>query len=83
MIPLKTLKSDISQKQWLKACKKLGLVVMTSRGHGSHARVYAPNHPTRPPITIQKHTYKHVNLAVYKALLELGFSETEIDKALK
>lgn len=83
MSPLRALKTDISQKQWIKACKKLGLEVMVSRGHGSHARVYAPDNPSGAPITIQHKTYKHVNTSIYKALLSLGFSEEEIDKALK
>ncbi len=83
MSPLKNLKSDITQKQWIKACKKLGLTVMVSRGHGSHVRVYLADGKASTPITIQKHTYKQVNISIYKALLDLGFSEQEIDKALK
>lgn len=83
MSPYKDLKSDISQKTWLKACKKLGLKVDKSRGHGSHARVYSPDNPSAAPITIQKHTYKCVNKEIYKALLSIGFAEEEIDEALK
>ena len=74
--------TNLSQKRWIKACKKLGLVVDTKKGKGSHIRVSHPNGGLHP-LTIPNHTHKIINLAIYKALLEWGFEEEEIDKALK
>ena len=74
--------TDLTQKQWLKACKKLGLNVDVKSGKGSHARVKHPSNSLRP-LTIPHNTHKMIGLAVYKTLLEWGFSEEEIDKALK
>jgi len=34
--------SDITQTQWKKACSKLGLVVKTNSGKGSHILVKHP-----------------------------------------
>lgn len=74
--------SDLTQKDWLNACRKLGLEVDTSKGKGSHARISKPNTNFRPQ-TVPYHTHKFISLAIYKSLLEWGFDETEIDKALK
>ncbi len=78
MIPI----SDLSQKQWIKACKKLGLKVDKNSGKGSHVRVYPLSKALRP-MTIPYHTHKMISIALYKKLLEWGFEESEIDKALK
>lgn len=83
MTPLKSLSSDISQKQWLKACKKLGLKVDKIAGHGSHAIVKCPQNPIGRPITIQNHINRLISVEIYKSLKNLGFSEEDIDKALK
>ena len=75
---------NAKQKDWLTACKRLGLVVDTTRGKGSHARVYAPNNPVIPPLTIQNSNLNPItNGKIYKHLKMMGFSEEEIDKALK
>lgn len=74
--------TDLKQKQWIKACKKLGLEVETKKGKGSHVRVFAPAKSMRP-ITIPCKTHKILSLTLYKTLLEWGFSEEEIDNALK
>lgn len=73
--------SSLNQKQWLKACKKLGLEVDTKSGKGSHARVYPPARALRPT-TIPHNPHKMISLSIYKTLLEWGFSEEEIDQAL-
>ena len=75
--------SDLTQKQWLAACKRLGLVVDVSKGKGSHARVYMPNAPKSMPMTIPNHMNKITNIKTRKKLIEWGFSEKEINKALK
>lgn len=72
--------SNIKQKDWIKACKKLGLEVSTKSGKGSHCLVKHPH--TGAKYTIQNHLYPIANLQIYKKLLEWGFSEEEIDKAL-
>ncbi|PJE65339.1 hypothetical protein COU91_02205 [Candidatus Saccharibacteria bacterium CG10_big_fil_rev_8_21_14_0_10_47_8] len=72
---------DQSQKDWAKACKRLGLNVDTKRGKGSHILISNPKSGTK--FTIQQHLYNIANLKIYKKLLELGFKEEEINKALK
>lgn len=72
--------SNIKQKNWLKACKKLGLEVNKSAGKGSHALVKSPSSGSK--YTIQNHLYPIANLQIYKKLLEWGFTEEEIDNAL-
>ncbi len=74
--------TDLTQKQWLKACRKLGLGIDKKNGKGSHVRVYHPSGQLLP-LTIPYHTHKMISLAIYKTLLEWGFDEDEIDKALK
>ena len=74
--------TDLTQRKWLRACKKLGLNVDVKSGKGSHARVKHPSNGLRP-LTIPHNTHKMISLAIYKTLLEWGFSEEEIDKSLK
>lgn len=74
--------SSLNQKKWLKACRKLKLEVDIKSGKGSHARVYPPTKALKPT-TVPYKTHKMISLSIYKTLLEWGFSEEEIDKALK
>lgn len=73
--------SDVNQKRWLKACKKLGLEVYVSSGKGSHAIVKGGNRSERP-LTIPNHTYPVLSKKIYKRLQSWGFSEQEINNAL-
>lgn len=73
--------TDLTQKQWLKAIKKLGLTIEKNKGKGSHARVLNPKNSKFT--TIPYKTHKFISLGLYKILLEWGFDENEIDKALK
>jgi len=73
--------SDIKQSDWIKACRKLGLEVNVKAGKGSHCLVKSPRSGEK--YTIQRHLFNIVNLKIYKKLLEWGFKEEEIDKALK
>ena len=70
-----------SQKDWTRACRRLGLGVDTKRGKGSHMLISNPQSGRK--FTIQKGLYNIANLKIYKQLLEWGFSEEEINRALK
>jgi len=72
--------SDISQKQWIRACKKLGLVVDTRSGKGSHVLIKHPEAGHR--YTLQKSLHKFINMKIFKKLLEWGFDEEAIWEAL-
>jgi predicted RNA binding protein YcfA (HicA-like mRNA interferase family) len=43
--------SDLTQKQWIKACKKLGLEIITKFGKGGHVLIKHPK--TEHEYTIQ------------------------------
>jgi len=72
--------SDLTQKQWKKACGKLGLNVITKFGKGSHILIKHPK--TEHKYTIQKNLHKFINIKIFKKLLEWGFEEEEIWDAL-
>ncbi len=72
--------SDIKQKQWRKACIKLGLEISTYSGKGSHILVKHPH--TGSKYTIQKGLHKFINIKIFKKLLEWGFDEEDIWDAL-
>jgi hypothetical protein len=72
--------SDITQSQWKKACFKLGLIVETKHGKGSHILVKHPQ--TEHKYTIQKNLHKFINIKIFKKLLEWGLDEEDIWKAL-
>jgi hypothetical protein len=72
--------SDIKQADWIRACKKLDLEVNTKSGKGSHCLIKSPRSGDK--YTIQSKLFNIVNLKIYKKLLEWGFTEEEIDKAL-
>lgn len=72
--------SDIRQKDWIKACKKLGLKVDCSRGKGSHCLII--HLQTNKKYTLQKNLHKFINIKIFKKMLEWGFQEEEIWKAL-
>lgn len=73
--------SDITQSQWIKACRKLGLMVETGLGKGSHVRITHPN--TQRKYTIQYKLHKFINIKIFKKMLEWGFAEEDIWNALK
>jgi predicted RNA binding protein YcfA (HicA-like mRNA interferase family) len=72
--------SDITQAQWLSACIKLGLIVDKKSGKGSHALIKHPNIGHK--YTIQKNLHKFINIKIFKKMLEWGFEEEDIWKAL-
>lgn len=73
--------SNIKQRHWVSACGRLGLEVDKKRGKGSHYLVKNPASGAK--FTIQKDLYNIANLKIYQKLLQWGFSEEEINKALK
>ncbi|MFH1890163.1 MAG: hypothetical protein ABIJ91_01165 [Candidatus Kuenenbacteria bacterium] len=72
--------SDITQLQWIKSCRKLGMVVETKHGKGSHVLVKHPK--TGHKYTIQSNLHKFVNIKIFKKMLEWGFEEEKIWNAL-
>lgn len=73
--------SDITQRQWINACLKLGLSVQEQAGKGSHVLVVHPQ--TSQKYTLQHNLHKFINIKIFKKLLEWGFEEEDIWKALK
>lgn len=71
--------TNTSQKDWCKACKRLGLKIDKKKGKGSHYRV---TNPANNKITIVPYKcHKFISLGIYKTLLSWGFEEDEINDA--
>ena len=73
--------SDITQSQWIKACTKLGLIIETKHGKGSHVLIKHPK--TEHKYTVQNNLHKFINMKIFKKMLEWGFEEENIWDALK
>jgi hypothetical protein len=73
--------TNVTQKKWVKACGRLNLVVDKKKGKGSHYRIINPANNRAQTLPYQCH--KFINIEIYKSLLEWGFTEEEIDGALK
>lgn len=73
--------ADIRQKDWIRACQKLGLIVDTRHGKGSHVLIKHPQKGIK--YTLQQDLHKIVNQKILKKLLEWGFSEQEVFEALR
>lgn len=72
--------ADLRQREWIRACRKLGLVVETRHGKGSHILVKHPRDARK--YTVQYHLNRFINIKLFKTLLDWGFSEEEIWRAL-
>lgn len=72
--------TDINQSQWKKAALKLGLIVKTKHGKGSHILIQHPQ--TGRKYTVQKDLHKFINMKIFKKLLEWGFDEEDIWEVL-
>ena len=59
----------------------MGLEVDVRGGKGSHCLVKNPH--TSQKYTIQVKLHKFINIKIFQKLLEWGFDEDEINKALK
>lgn len=73
--------SDITQSQWIKACRKLGLTVDYGFGKGSHIRIEHPQ--TKAKYTVQYNLHKFINMKIFRKMMEWGFEEGKIWDALK
>lgn len=72
--------SDITQKDWIRACRKLGLNVETKFGKGSHVLVTHPSDGRK--YTLQRHLHKIINIKIFNTLKKWGFREGAIFDAL-
>lgn len=74
--------SDITQRDWRRACMKLGLriIIGKSGGKGSHIKVFIPK--LNRPYIIQSNLNKLINQKIFKKLIQAGFSEQDIWRAL-
>jgi predicted RNA binding protein YcfA (HicA-like mRNA interferase family) len=72
--------TNLTQKKWSKACKKLNLIVDKKKGKGSHYRIINPK--TNQATTLPSHCHKYISIEIYRTLLEWGISEESLDKAL-
>ncbi|KKW37135.1 MAG: hypothetical protein UY81_C0003G0015 [Candidatus Giovannonibacteria bacterium GW2011_GWA2_53_7] len=72
--------ADVRQKDWIRACHKLGLLVETQHGKGGHVLVKHPRDGRK--YTIQYHLNRLINIKLFKVLLDWGFSEEGIWEAL-
>lgn len=73
--------SDLKQKDWIRAVRKLGLEVDCTRGKGSHCLIKHPQ--TGSKYTLQRNLHKFLNMKIFKKMMEWGFQENEIWDALK
>lgn len=71
---------DLTQTDWIRACKKLGLLVNTCLGKGSHVRIENPT--TGERFTIQYHLNKIINQKIFGVLSRWGLHEEDIWDAL-
>ena len=81
-----------TQKDWLKACERLGVIVSTESGRGSHAAVYKDDCPPENSecciLTIKKNPHNQMQSSCFKKLLHYGieskkYNEDDLWKALK
>jgi predicted RNA binding protein YcfA (HicA-like mRNA interferase family) len=73
--------ADIKQKDWIRACKKLGLQVETRHGKGSHALICYPT--TGAKYTLQHDLHKIINIKIFRKLEEWGFTREHIFESLR
>jgi predicted RNA binding protein YcfA (HicA-like mRNA interferase family) len=73
--------SDLTQGDWIHACRRLGLTVDTRGGKGSHVLIEHP--ATHKKYTIQRHLHKYINIKIFKHLQEWGYTEDQLWEALR
>lgn len=73
--------NNMTQKRWVKTCRRLKLTVDKKKGKGSHYLIINPTGGR--PQTLPHDCHKFISIELYKSLLEWGFSEEEVDKAIK
>ncbi|MDP3958151.1 MAG: hypothetical protein Q8Q36_01640 [bacterium] len=70
---------NLTQSDWIKACKKLGLYVSVGNGKGSHVAVYksadcSVSDSSCLVLTIVKDCYPNIQLAHFKKILAYGLA---------
>ncbi|MEK7665580.1 MAG: hypothetical protein AAB337_01725 [Patescibacteria group bacterium] len=73
--------ADVTQKDWIRACLKLGLRVETKYGKGSHVLVCHPMEGMK--YTLQRDLHRLINIKIFNQLKKWGFNEEEILNALR
>lgn len=73
--------ADVKQPDWISACRKLGLIVETKHGKGSHALVKHPNNGMK--YTLQRDLNRIINIRIFNKLKQWGFDENTILEALR
>ena len=68
--------ADLSQKDWIRICTKLGLTVETKHGKGSHILIVQPSGNAK--YTLQCKLHKLINQKIFNQLKSWGFSEEQI-----
>lgn len=73
--------ADIKQRDWIRACRKLGVLILTKRGKGGHVLAKHPNNGTK--YTIQHDLHKDLNKKIFNKLKQWGFTDDQVFKALR
>ena len=68
--------ADLTQKDWIRACERLGLLVQTNHGKGSHVLVVSVDGQRK--YTVQFKLNKIINQKIFRLLQTWGFSEDQI-----
>jgi hypothetical protein len=84
---------NLKQKDWLKACERLGLWVAEGGGKGSHVAVYCEvdcnrSNSNNLVLTVQKHLTPNIQTDKLKQLVAYGqhsgaYSEDDVWRALR
>lgn len=73
--------ADVTQKDWIRACIKLGLFVDVKHGKGSHALIHHPT--TGAKYTLQRELHRIINIKIFHQLEKWGFTKEQIFEALR
>ena len=73
--------ADVTQKDWIRAARKLGLAVETGRGKGAHVLVKHPT--TGAKYTVQSDLHRIINVKICNKLKQWGFTEEQVLEALR
>ena len=73
--------ADVKQRDWIRACRKLGLVVEVRHGKGSHVLVKHPHNGTK--YTIQRGLHRILNTKIFGILRQWEFTDEQIYAALR
>lgn len=73
--------ADVKQGDWIRACRKLGLLVETRRGKGGHVLVKHPSNGCK--YTVQSDLHKVINIKIFSKLKQWGFTDAQIFEALR